>query len=212
MKLTFLLLLKAIVFCLIITSLVVEDWVKASGWTGSLFFCTSGEYEGQQYFSIYCSSTECVYKNLGKAGVVYLITSILSLLINITWACFAVHQYKFGYSFGIGVKLLLSLGSAGTYSLGIIAWAAISGFFSSDSEDQVFGIGPKISVFCSIVYAFAVIFYLLADRNHDKELITNEDVNKDEDTPNMKSVKIEGRFVYPNSVEYEGQGESENSD
>ena len=208
-KLILLLVLKAIVSCLIITSLVVEDWVKGSDWAGSLFFCTEGEYKGQQYFSIYCSSSECVFKKLGKAGAVYLITSVLSLLINLTWAGFAIHQFKLGYSHGSCIKILLSFGSAGIYSLGTLTWASVTGFFSIDSKEKQLGIGPKIAAFCILIYAFAAIFYILTDRNPDKELLPSIDENRDENTPTMKSVKVEGRFVYPNSVEIEGQGENE---
>ena len=196
-------------FALIIASLVINDWVKGSGWKGSLFKCTSGEYENQQYFSIYCSSPDCLYWNLGKAGVVYTIFSILSLVFLLSWLVFSVNQFCSQSKSEMWVKLFLSLGSCSSYLIGTVLWAGVSGFLASEKMKEECLLGPRLAMAVCSLYMVSVALYLMTFKesptiiSHDNEILEETPSKLQEEIPNMHSIRIEGRFRYPNSVEYE---------
>lgn len=192
------------IFALIFISFAVEDWVRMNKWTGSLFYCESGEYKNQQYFSIRCSSTDCPGKRFGMAGVAYVICSVFSLFILVAWLGFTIYQYKSETKPQMCTRIFFTVGSAGLYYFGILMWIGISGVLNPfDEFRDKCGVGPKVAMISAILYSLAVVCYYIPLRNDDKILMTQDGENKTKDLPDMKSVKIEGRFVYPSSIEYE---------
>jgi hypothetical protein len=145
--------------------------------------------------------------------VVYTIFSVLSLVFVSVWLFYSLHQLLTTSTTDLWLKLFLSLGSSCSYFFGALLWLGLSGFLSQETRNVRCLLGPKLILSSSFLFLILSIFYFLTSQQPAVTISKQEekiDENIGEtpsklsyEIPEMNSVRIEGRFQYPNSVEYE---------
>jgi hypothetical protein len=178
-------LLSLMLLGLILGSLLSKEWVVSNGWTGGILRINTGVNSGTHYSSINCNN--CLYSRLNTGGIVCIVFDLISLILTLCWTTGLVYQTK-GINFIRGWrKYLIILGAVISHWTGIITWGAVTGLGFQGTERS--STGPALSVSVAVLYPVISLIYLIifVDPTHQQH------------SPNMESIRIEGRHKWTDS-------------
>lgn len=180
--------LNLLILCLMLGSLLSEEWVSGKNWHGGILRVNEGFYSGKHYSSVPCESSDCIYDLLETAGVVMIVFELLSLLCLLVWLTEIVYHTKGMEILRPWIRYLVLSATLVFHCVGIITWGAVTKL-KFDSGEVRSKTGPALSVAVSVILPISIIVYLI---------VFMQPRSEKEHIPNMDSVRIEQRHSWGN--------------
>lgn len=172
--------LALFIISLMLGSLLSQNWVHSSSWSGGILRINSGPHSGEHYSHQDCSS--CLYGRLYRAGIVMIVFELLALILTMIWLAYLVFLLRGIEIFQRFILIPILVLAVLFHLIGIITWGGVTrlGFQGKERSST----GPALAVTVSVLYPLICAMYFL--------VFTNER----EHIPEMNSVRFERRHQW----------------
>ncbi|OMJ77746.1 hypothetical protein SteCoe_22576 [Stentor coeruleus] len=180
--------INLLILCLMLGSLLSQEWVSGQDWYGGILRVNGGTYSGKHYSSIPCENSNCIFNLLETAGIIMIVFELLSLLCLLVWLTEIVYHTKGMNVLKLWIRYLILSGILIFHFVGIITWGAVTKlkFNSGEVRSKT---GPALSVAVSVILPVSIGVYLIVFKHPKSEK---------EHIPSMDSVRIEQRHSWGN--------------
>ena len=172
--------LALFIISLMLGSLLSQNWVRSSSWSGGILRINSGSHSGEHYSEQNCSS--CLHARLYRAGIVMIVFELIALILTMIWLAYLVFLQR-GIEIFKSFVLMPLLGLAVlAHLIGIITWGGVTrlGFDGKERSTT----GPALAVTVSVLYPLICVLYFLVFAKEREHI------------PEMNSVRFERRHQW----------------